>query len=113
MLTTKAVKITTLLLQTERQRIADKSLAVKLTSVGELGKKVGVGRNTMYKILRDLRILDESNEPYPEFVKADFIRNVATGIYNRRDSTIEAHQTLFTAKGIQWLLEDVLKPWFI
>lgn len=40
-----------------------------LCKIGDFGKIIGIGRNTLYKKLREMNILDGSNIPYQRYMK--------------------------------------------
>ena len=65
----------------------------------------GVGRNKLFEILRDKKILRYNNEPYQEYVGRDYFKMV-NGTRNGYPYT----QTVVTSKGMSFINKK-LKEW--
>ncbi|MNE95281.1 Phage antirepressor protein KilAC domain protein [compost metagenome] len=77
--------------------VADSS---NLKTVGEVGKKYGVGRNKLFKLLRELKVLmaDQYNSPYQRYIDSGYfvvVGNVSTTPYG----TTRTNRTMVTGKG--------------
>jgi len=89
--------------QVEAQKPAVESFDVLMSSVGledvgQLGKTLGIGRNTLFAELRNLKVLDRFNNPYQVHVTAGrfVVRNT---VANGRMFT----KTLVTPKGVDYV----------
>ena len=71
-------------------------------SMGVVAKSLNVGRNRLFKILRDKKVLMASNVPYQEYLERGYFRVVEKSIV-MGDQTINKPQTLVTAKGVDWI----------
>lgn len=70
-------------------------------SMREVAKKTNkIGQNNLYKLLRELKYLDENNVAYEEFVDQDFFVNRSTP---RRNSGVNyrTNQVFVSYKGLE------------
>lgn len=67
-----------------------------------LGYK-GIGRNTLFAILRDMRVLRENNEPYQEYVNRGYFRMIEQEYDKPNGETGISMKTLIYQTGIDWL----------
>lgn len=74
-------------------------------TMGEAAKALGWGRNMLFGILRNDKILMHDNVPYQEFIDRDYFR-VRTVTVEIGDHTEMKTQTLVTAKGLNWLAQQ-------
>lgn len=63
---------------------------------------LGYGRNTLFKILRDRKILMSNNTPYQQYIDAGYFVVKEKPIQIGED-VINKPQTFVTAKGVDWL----------
>ena len=96
-------------LQKENRELLPKGQAYDLfmdgknaQSMGVVAKSLNMGRNRLFKILRDKKILMANNVPYQEFIERGYFRVVEKSIV-MGDQTINKPQTLVTAKGVDWI----------
>lgn len=71
-------------------------------SMGVVAKSLNMGRNRLFGILRDKKILMANNVPYQEFIERGYFRVIEKSIV-MGDQTINKPQTLVTAKGVDWI----------
>lgn len=74
--------------------------------MNQVAKVVGIGRNKLFKLLRERKKLMSNNLPYQRYVECGYftVREVVI----TKDNT--KHQTLVTAKGLDWINKK-LKEW--
>ena len=81
----------------------DVSEVVNLKTITEVAKAFGLGRNKMYSMLREMKILDQYNAPYQRFI--------ATGYFQVKQTTknkLLFNMTMVTGKGEVWLHKQLL-----
>lgn len=65
----------------------------------------GIGRNTFYQILRDIKIWNKDNTPYARFVQAKYFNIKNNTFYNKYTGQNESNMIIFiTPKGRQYLI---------
>jgi anti-repressor protein len=75
---------------------------VNAQPVGEVAKVLGVGRNTLFKTLRELKILMENNVPYQKYLDSGHLEVIEKPVVIG-DMTINKPVTLVTPKGINYI----------
>jgi anti-repressor protein len=66
---------------------------------------LGIGRNKLFKLLREKGVLDRDNYPYQSYIKQDYFRVVFKQRENHfRDDNV----TLVTNKGIEFIKKIVM-----
>jgi anti-repressor protein len=81
----------------------DVSEVVNLKTMTEVAKAFGLGRNKMYAMLREMKILDQHNAPYQRFI--------GTGYFQVKQTTknkLLLNMTMVTGKGEIWLHKQLL-----
>ncbi len=76
-----------------------------LTSVGNVAKLLnvkGLGRNNMYKALRNIAVLDNDNVPYQRYINAGYFKLVESK-YTAGENTVVATTTYVTQRGIDYI----------
>lgn len=73
----------------------------------QVAKTIGFkyGNKTLFKKLRDRRILDSNNIPYQQYVTAGYFQ-LKQKTYNTDNGIKVSHQARFTEKGIKWLVNN-------
>lgn len=73
-------------------------------TVQEAAEQLGVGEKNLFKLMRQLRIIDAGNTPFPQYVEERLLftrprayKNKTTGI------TRHYRKTFVTRKGLKWL----------
>lgn len=71
-----------------------------LQTVSEVAKKYGIGRNTLYKLLQEHKILmtDDSRSPYQRYMNAGYFEVVGK-VYTTANGTRRTNKTMVTGKG--------------
>ena len=76
-----------------------------LTSVGNVAKLLnvkGLGRNNMYKALRNIAVLNSDNVPYQRYINAGYFKLVESK-YTAGENTVVATTTYVTQRGIDYI----------
>lgn len=87
-----------------------------LIDVENFSKCLGIqrlGRNNMYKWLRDNKILMGNNMPYQQFINQKFFIIKPNGYHKEHGKIIEDFKTMITKKGIDYLLKRLAKDGYI
>ncbi|WZY36094.1 phage antirepressor [Bacillus sp. FSL W8-1122] len=70
--------------------------------MADVAKVLGFGRNTLFKMLREAKILMANNTPYQRYIDQGYFVVKETPI-TMGGQTINRPQTYVTAKGVEWL----------
>lgn len=70
--------------------------------MADVAKVIGFGRNTLFKMLREAKILMANNTPYQRYIDQGYFVVKETPI-TLGGQTINRPQTYVTAKGVEWL----------
>ncbi|MGL4850943.1 MAG: BRO family protein [Clostridium sp.] len=73
-----------------------------LVSVGEYAKTVGIGRNKLFEILRERKILMKDNLPYQRFIDGNMFEVKVSSCNNKINTT-----SYITTKGINWITKGL------
>ena len=87
-----------------------------LIDVESFSKCLGIeklGRNNMYKWLRDSKILMSNNIPYQQFINQKFFVIKPNGYHKVHGEIIEDFKSMITKKGIDYLLKRLKKDGYI
>jgi len=78
-------------------------------TMNDVAKVVGIGRNTLFKILRDNKVLMKDNLPYQDFIDRGYF-SVREVVIKRVEYEDVKRQTLVTTKGVDYINKK-LKEW--
>lgn len=82
-----------------------------LTDIATFSKDLGIkklGRNNMYKWLKDNKYLMKDNMPYQRYVDQGIFLVKPTGTFINHDGEIEqAHKTYITKKGVDYIINKL------
>jgi len=83
--------------------VADSKGAIELgTAANVLGIK-GIGRNKLFQVLRDKKILKDNNEPYREYIDRGYFRTIEQK-YSKPDGTTHISiKTLVYQRGLDYI----------
>lgn len=70
--------------------------------MADVAKVLGFGRNTLFKMLREAKILMANNTPYQRYIDQGYFVVKETPV-TMGGETINKPQTYVTAKGVEWL----------
>lgn len=79
--------------------------------IGQLAKTLnvnGIGRNKLFEILREKKILDRRNIPYQNFVDAGYFRTIETSYTSGGDTKIHIKTVVFQ-KGVDYIRKILKK----
>lgn len=83
----------------------------KGVNLGHYARAVGLGQNTLFRVLREHRILMEDggrrNLPFQEYLDRAYF-TVKEGVRSHNDETIPTFTPMVTGKGQQWLTRKLL-----
>lgn len=88
--------------------VADSKTAIPMEAVAKTIGIPGVGRNNLFKILRDKKILKEDNIPYQEYVDRGYFRVVESKYTKASGETCIYIKTLVYQKGIDYIRKLIL-----
>ncbi|PAE90909.1 phage antirepressor KilAC domain-containing protein [Shouchella clausii] len=74
--------------------------------MADVAKVLGFGRNTLFKMLREAKILMANNTPYQRYIDQGYFVVKETPI-TMGGQTINRPQTYVTAKGVEWLSRQI------
>ena len=88
--------------------VTGSSDTIDMKEVAKVLNVKGVGRNKLFEILRNEKILDRNNQPYQKFVDKGFFRIVESR-YTVPDGSVKIHlKTVVFQKGVK-MIRDLLK----
>lgn len=83
----------------------------KGVNIGNYARAVGLGQNTLFKLLRENRILmadgSRKNLPFQEFIDRGYF-TVKEGVRTHNDETHPTFTPMVTGKGQQWLTKRLI-----
>lgn len=81
-----------------------------LLSMGDVAKTLdmGVGRNKLYKFLRDKNVLMDNNIPYQKYVDAGYFKAIE-GHYMAGDNSVVSTTTYVKQKGVDYIRKLLTK----
>lgn len=82
--------------------VADSKTAIQIGDVAKMLAIKGVGRNNLFQMLRDKKILDRNNVPYQQYVDSGYFRVIEQKYTVGGDVRINI-KTLVYQKGIDWI----------
>ncbi len=83
--------------------VADSKTAIEIGSVANVLAIPGLGRNKLFRLLRDKGILKENNEPYRDYIDRGYFR-VVEQKYNKGDGSTHINiKTLVYQKGVDYI----------
>jgi len=98
-----------LALEEERQRLLPKAEAYdtfmdgsNLQTMNDVAKCLGIGRNKLFKFLREHKIMRANNTPYQEYIDRGYFE-VKEKPIQMGDSVINYAQTYVAAKGVDYI----------
>lgn len=73
--------------------------------IGTVAKVInkGIGRNTLFKILRDKKVLQNNNQPYQEYIDRGYFRCVETKFTKPNGTTNINIKTVVFQKGVDYI----------
>jgi anti-repressor protein len=97
-----------------KAELADNFIASDgLVEIQEFAKDLGykqLGRNNLYKHLRNKGVLTVDNEPYQRYVTSGYFLLKPTGFYNHPlKGRVTSFKVFLTPKGVDWLIKELKK----
>jgi anti-repressor protein len=87
-------------------QVADSKTAVAIGDVANVLGIKGIGRNKLFEILRDKKVLKEDNQPYRQFIDNGYFR-VIEQKYQKNGETVINFKTLVYQRGIDYIRKIV------
>ncbi|EOW9496672.1 phage antirepressor KilAC domain-containing protein [Vibrio cholerae] len=92
------------------------ALAKRGVLLGQFAKSIGLGPVTLFRIMRELKILipqgQNYNIPYQEFIDRGYF-TIKQGTFETGEETRISHTTLITGKGEIWLQKKLLDAGYL
>ncbi|HDY7487879.1 TPA: phage antirepressor KilAC domain-containing protein [Vibrio vulnificus] len=92
------------------------ALAKKGVLLGQFAKTIGMGPNTIFRVLREMGVLMQSgsnyNMPYQEFIDRSYF-TIKQGTFELRSEIKISHTPLITGKGEIWLRKKLLDAGYL
>lgn len=82
--------------------VADSKTAIQIGDVAKMLGVKGIGRNNLFQLLRDKKILDHNNVPYQQYVDCGYFRVIEQKYTVAGEVRINI-KTLVYQKGIDWI----------
>ena len=83
--------------------VAESKTAVDIASVAKVLNIQGIGRNKLFEILRNKKILMNNNQPYQKYIDCNYFRTVEQK-FNKPDGSVNINiKTLVYQKGVQYI----------
>ena len=82
--------------------VADSKTAIQIGDVAKMLGIKGIGRNNLFQLLRDKKILDRNNVPYQQYVDCGYFRVIEQKYTVAGEVRINI-KTLVYQKGIDWI----------
>ena len=83
--------------------VTDSRDAIEMKDVANVLNYPGIGRNTLFKLLREWRILTPSNRPYQEYIDRGYFRTVEQRYEKPYGETGTNIKTLVFQKGVNFI----------
>lgn len=103
-------------LEEERQKLIPKAEAYdtfmdgsNLQSMNDVAKCLGIGRNKLFALLREKKIIRSNNTPYQEYIDRGYFE-VKEKPIKMGESVINYAQTFVTPKGVDYISKLIEKP---
>lgn len=87
--------------------VADSKDAIDIGTAAKVLKVPGVGRNILFKMLREAKILMHNNQPYQEYIDRGYFRVVEQKYQKLDGSTNISIKTLVYQKGLDYIRKTV------
>ena len=68
-----------------------------------------IGRNKLFEILRDEKILDNHNQPYQKYIDAGYFRGIETKFEDKDGDTHINLKTVVFQKGVDYIKKTLDK----
>ncbi|EPH5256750.1 phage antirepressor KilAC domain-containing protein [Vibrio cholerae] len=106
-----------LAIATPKAEFADQiALAKRGVLLGQFAKSIGLGPVTLFRIMRELKILipqgQNYNIPYQEFIDRGYF-TIKQGTFETGEETRISHTPLITGKGEIWLQKKLLDAGYL
>lgn len=92
------------------------SLAKKGVLLGQFAKTIGIGPNTIFRVLREMGVLMHSgsnyNMPYQDFIDRGYF-TIKQGAFELNSEIKISHTPLITGKGEIWLRKKLLDAGYL
>jgi len=89
--------------------VADSKTAIPMEAVAKTLGIHKIGRNNLFKILRDKKILKENNLPYQEYIDRGYFRVVETKYTRASGETCIYIKSLVYQKGVDYIRKIIME----
>ena len=92
--------------------VAGSTSAIEMSIVAKTLNFIGVGRNTLFKVLRQKRILMQDNQPYQEYVDRGYFRTIEQKYMTPEGETCISVKTVVFQRGVEFVRKVLLSMGF-
>lgn len=92
--------------------VAGSTSAIEMSLVAKTLNFIGVGRNTLFKVLRQKRILMQDNQPYQEYVDRGYFRTIEQKYMTPEGETCISVKTVVFQRGVEFVRKVLLSMGF-
>ncbi len=89
--------------------VADSKTAIPIGDVAKILGIKGIGRNKLFAILRDRKVLMSNNAPYQCYIDRGYFRVVECKYNNMYGETMISIKTLVYQKGVDWIRKMLME----
>lgn len=86
--------------------VAESDSTIDMAAVAKTINQPGYGRNNLFKLLREQKILRKNNQPYQRYVNLGYFKQVIVPI-KKNGEVWNGTKTVATAKGVEFILRIV------
>ena len=88
--------------------VAESDSTIDMAAVAKTINQPGYGRNNLFKLLREQKILRKNNQPYQKYVNMGYFKQVIVPI-KKKGEVWQGTKTVATAKGIDFIIRIINK----
>lgn len=89
--------------------VADSKTAIPMDQVAKVLSIPGVGRNKLFQLLRDMKVLQSNNIPYQEYVDRGYFRVIESKYTKPNGETNISIKTLVYQRGVDFIRKKLLQ----
>ena len=86
--------------------VAESDSTIDMAAVAKTINQPGYGRNNLFKLLREQKILRKNNQPYQKYVNNGYFKQVIVPI-KKNGEVWNGTKTVATAKGVEFILRII------
>lgn len=83
-------------------KVIQSETTINISDAAKILNYKNIGRNKLFAILRDKKVLDKNNQPYQKYVNGGYFKVTETS-YDKGDSTVISLKTVVYQKGLDFI----------